>query len=661
MENSAVERRLAAVIAMDVVGYSRLMGVDEMRTLNALKAHRAELIDPIVAAHHGRLVKTTGDGLLLEFASVVDAIGCAVAIQRGMLSRNADMREDRRLVFRIGVNIGDIIIDGSDIFGDGVNVAARLEALCEPGGLCISRAANEQIRDKLSLSFADLGEHTVKNIARAIGVFGLSAKDIAELPETPLGPSHPQTVAPASRSFRTPALAISACVILIAGGATWWLTQTKQAAPPPSLEQQLLASLAKGVPTMTAKNREDVTSAFVKLASHRALAVARQSGATWRTGLWPTRELAEEKVLEKCQQFYDEPCAVIAVGETVIPAAADGTWPVRDAPRVRYTGSFNPERVPALRAKDLQRADVLGYAASPSPKAAAFHVNGALHLVTGAASQRAAEEQALRGCNDDPVRQESGGPCYLYAVENRVVLPLRSTAPIAAAAPSLAQIAPAAQAPPSPVAALPVSPPSPATQAALLDAIAKIAPSYSAALRETQVSGYLTSATHRALAAFPPFGSWRTAGWASAVIAEERVLEACQARNGQACVLVAVNDALLSQPADGNWPRRPMARATYDGLFDPAQIPAINDALRQRADVVGYRAKSGIKAAAFHPWGRMFFASGATTQRAAEEQALAECNADPQRNGQAGPCLLYAVVDQVVLPKRSTAPLTAAK
>src|SRR5207248_2616234 len=124
MATSTVERRLAAIIAMDVVAYIRLMGVDEVGTLNALKAHRAQLIDPVVAAHRGRLVKTTGDGLLLEFASVLDAIGCAVAVQRGMLSRNANVPEDKRIILRIGVNIGDIIIDGGDIFGDGVNVAA---------------------------------------------------------------------------------------------------------------------------------------------------------------------------------------------------------------------------------------------------------------------------------------------------------------------------------------------------------------------------------------------------------------------------------------------------------------------------------------------------------------------------------------------------------
>ena len=186
MTSPKIERRLAAILAADVAGYSRLMGTDEVGTLNALKEHRRERIDPTIARHNGRIVKTTGDGLLVEFASVVDAVGCAVAIQRAMLAFNAGIHMDRQIVLRIGINVGDIILDGGDIFGDGVNVAARLEALCEPGGVCISRSANEQVRDKLSLAFADLGEQTVKNIARAVGVFGLAAKDIAALPEEAL-------------------------------------------------------------------------------------------------------------------------------------------------------------------------------------------------------------------------------------------------------------------------------------------------------------------------------------------------------------------------------------------------------------------------------------------------------------------------------------------
>ena len=212
-----IERRLAAILAADVAGYSRLMGTDEVGTLNALKEHRRERIDPTIARHNGRIVKTTGDGLLVEFASVVDAVACAVAIQRAMLAFNAGIHTDRQIVLRIGINVGDIILDGGDIFGDGVNVAARLEALCEPGGVCISRSANEQVRDKLSLAFADLGEQTVKNIARAVGVFGLAAKDIAALPEEALPePEPPELRTPLAPARRRPAGAMLAGGVVVA-------------------------------------------------------------------------------------------------------------------------------------------------------------------------------------------------------------------------------------------------------------------------------------------------------------------------------------------------------------------------------------------------------------------------------------------------------------
>jgi class 3 adenylate cyclase len=150
-------RRLAAILAADVAGYSRLMGADEEGTLAALKAIRRELGDPKVKEHRGRIVKTTGDGLLVEFASVVDAVRCAVEVQQGLAERNADVPQEKRIEFRIGINLGDVIRDGRDIFGDGVNIAARLEALADPGGICVSRVVHDQVRDKLDLGLRGHG------------------------------------------------------------------------------------------------------------------------------------------------------------------------------------------------------------------------------------------------------------------------------------------------------------------------------------------------------------------------------------------------------------------------------------------------------------------------------------------------------------------------
>jgi TolB-like protein/class 3 adenylate cyclase len=168
-----VDRRLAAIFAGDIAGYSRLMGSDEEGTLRQLKAHRKELVDPKITEHRGRIVKTTGDGMLVEFVSVVDAVRCAVDIQRGMAERNADVPAARRIEFRIGINVGDIISDENDIYGDGVNVAARLEALAEPGGILVSRNVHDQVRDKLGFAFEDLGEQLVKNIARPVRAWAI--------------------------------------------------------------------------------------------------------------------------------------------------------------------------------------------------------------------------------------------------------------------------------------------------------------------------------------------------------------------------------------------------------------------------------------------------------------------------------------------------------
>jgi TolB-like protein/class 3 adenylate cyclase len=177
-----VERKLAAILAADVAGYSRLMGADEEGTHERLTAHFRALVEPKIQERRGRTVKNTGDGLLAEFPSVVDAVRCAVEVQREMAERNADVPTERRIEFRIGINLGDVIVEEHDIFGDGVNIAARLEALAEPGGICISRTVRDHIRDKLPYAFEDRGEQSVKNIARPVRVFALRPDRIAGSP-----------------------------------------------------------------------------------------------------------------------------------------------------------------------------------------------------------------------------------------------------------------------------------------------------------------------------------------------------------------------------------------------------------------------------------------------------------------------------------------------
>ncbi len=176
------KRRLAAILCADVVGYSRLMGADELGTLARLKAHRKEIIDPKIAAHHGRIVKLMGDGVLAEFASVVDAVQCAAGIQRATAAWSADVARDQRIELRIGINLGDVIIDGDDIYGDGVNVASRLQEISEPGGTCISGVVFDTVKDKLDLGFQDLGAKSLKNIAEPVRAYNVRMDGMGEAP-----------------------------------------------------------------------------------------------------------------------------------------------------------------------------------------------------------------------------------------------------------------------------------------------------------------------------------------------------------------------------------------------------------------------------------------------------------------------------------------------
>ena len=242
------QRRLAAIVSADVAGYSRLMGRDDSDTLARLKAHRRELIDPKIAEYGGRIVKTTGDGLLLEFPSVVDAVRCAVDVQRGMAERNATVLPEQRIQFRIGINVGDIIIDGDDIFGDGVNVAARVQTLAEPGGICTSKVVRDQVLDKLSFTFENLGAQQVKNIARPVEVYRV---DLAsEALQTP--GSGRRRWRRLTRTFAGRWLAVGVVAIGIAGVAAWALPQFWKTAPtltaPPFSIAILPFSAPSGIP-----------------------------------------------------------------------------------------------------------------------------------------------------------------------------------------------------------------------------------------------------------------------------------------------------------------------------------------------------------------------------------------------------------------------------
>ena len=219
-----MERKLIAILAADVAGYSRLMELDEAGTLAALKAHRQELIDPKIAEHHGRLFKLMGDGALVEFASVVDAVACAVAIQHGMAARNEEVPEDRRIVFRIGVHLGDVMVEGDDLYGDGVNVAARLEGLAAPGGICISQQAYDQVETKLDLAYQDLGEQQVKNIARPVRAYWVR----------PAG-----TAPPARRGLSAIRMlgAGSVALLIVAGVTLGWWQPWKPEVEPASVER----------------------------------------------------------------------------------------------------------------------------------------------------------------------------------------------------------------------------------------------------------------------------------------------------------------------------------------------------------------------------------------------------------------------------------------
>jgi class 3 adenylate cyclase/TolB-like protein len=286
VENQLHERRLSAILAADVVGYSRLMGDDGEGTLAALKAHRRAVIDPAIANHRGRIVKTTGDGMLVEFASAVDAVRCAVDVQRSMAERNEAVTPERRIQFRIGINVGDIIGDGSDIYGDGVNVAARLEAMAEPGGVWVSQAVRDPVRDKLSFSFEDLGNISAKNIARPIHVFRVRH-------DTEAARSKP---APPRAARRFVMAAVAVLVVAGTGAGAWLWREHARATAPPRLSLVVLPFDNVGGDQADNYLATGITDGLTTVLSRvpGAFVIARATAYTYRGKMEDIREIGRD-------------------------------------------------------------------------------------------------------------------------------------------------------------------------------------------------------------------------------------------------------------------------------------------------------------------------------------------------------------------------------
>jgi hypothetical protein len=389
--------------------------------------------------------------------------------------------------------------------------------------------------------------------------------------------------------------------------------------------------------------REEAAAAYQATAGHKAIAGEPTTARLMWVGR-PSAQEAEDSSLERCEVFVGAPCILIAVDDDV--RFAPGSSTPRTMPRVHYDGPFNPERVPSVPQNVRQRPDVAGYSSAQPFRAAAYHHSGRLTVVSGASTQRAAEEQALALCNEEASRNRADGPCYLYASGDAVVLPRRSRTAIT-------------DAPAAPVVSGPAATTTPFHDA-LLALLARAAPQLSANERETTVKNFEEAKTHKAFTLHgKDNGFWRNVGWASSEEVEEATLEGCQSYYGDPCALIAVDDVMKVAP-DAVPPPRDMSRVRYDSAFDTRMIPAVTAAIRNRPDLKAYGNAGGAKAVAFHPWGQPYVAYSSTSQNEAETSALANCNAEPSRKGAGGPCYLYAVGNQVVFPKRLRLPITPA-
>ncbi len=455
-EEQELQRKLTTIMVADIVGFSTLAASDEDWTVRTLGEVR-KVVDEIIRSHQGRIFNTGGDSVLAEFGSPVEAVRAAVDFQAAVRERNLLQTEDHQLRFRIGINLGDVLVRDSDLLGDGVNVAARLEALAEPGGICISGTVWDHIAGKLTIAYVDMGDQFVKNIPRPIRAYHLrlDGTDGAGLPEGRAAASgsaqrvsaHPAvTRIPAARRGRRIALYGVLAVAALALGAGYWAwrssgfallsanqaTGSQDTTPIPQFKQALATRLKSAAPAIPESLRTAALDFYLVQAFHKALAVpTTDGGRPWSSFSRSTADNAREAALEGCQVAFDSPCILIAVDDAVQPQPANNAWIAQDMPRTRYRGDFDPAQIPNGSPLLSQRADVAGYRSAPAFKAAAHHPGGLnMFIAANATDQRTAEIQALKLCNDDLKEFRFAGHCFLYAVGDRVVLPLRLKEPM---------------------------------------------------------------------------------------------------------------------------------------------------------------------------------------------------------------------------------------
>jgi class 3 adenylate cyclase len=417
-------RQLLAVLVGDIVAYSRLMSRKEADTFYRVKDIQTSVIQPSVARNRGRVVKWTGDGFIATFSSAVDAVRTAVEIQSGAAAAGAKSPEDLRLRFRMGVNVGDVIVAADDVYGDAVNIAVRLETAAPPDGICVSRGVRDAVSGKVGIDFENRGELEVKNIPEPVGAYGVLFDPVAWTME-PVRSERPKIL---QRRW----VVSGAAAVLLLGASLSLAFKWNDIAMSINPQETLRSRLRSVVPEAGSQFLDATARAYVQAGEHKALAASVSPPGFWYTTTRANPEAASEAVLESCQVAYGVPCSLIATNMSLQPISAS----TRDMARARYSGNFAPAQIPAANASTRSSRDVERYATATGPKAIAYTPSGGrVFVIIGGENQRASEEKAFSACLADPIRASFNAPCFLYAVGNQVVLPLRRRDPLTGQSP----------------------------------------------------------------------------------------------------------------------------------------------------------------------------------------------------------------------------------